>query len=273
MKELEIKESITRERETMYIVVLTIFLSLQLKDPKLWLFIPLIVLLFLISLVIKRLIDRNPRLIIDKIGIHDKRKQKVYRWDNIRDVEANFNSSRSFKLTIKCKDTIENIDLTNLNTSPKEIDESVSFFSDKKIKTGNDKFKMEVERILKNNDSVVEIMMLFSKYKSHILWIGLPLFFGGVALSIYLQTQLTFPYVFAIGFLMTGIILFAFLHLSEKRYKEKTEIQNLTEREYKLISIKYELKLPENKNRAIIGYIAFGVLMIGIFIISYFAST
>jgi len=132
---------------------------------------------------------------------------------------------------------------------------------------------MEIERILKNNDPVVEIMMLFSKYKSHILWIGLPLFFGSVALSIYLQTQLTFPYVFAIGFLLTGIILFAFLQLSEKRFKEKTEIQNLTEQEYRLISVKYELKLPENKDRAIIGYIAFGVLMIGIFIISYFAST
>ena len=257
----------------MYIVVLTIFLSLQLKDPKLWLLIPLIVLLFLISLVIKRLIDRNPRLIIDEIGIHDRRKQKVYKWDSIRDVEANFNSSRSFKLTIKCKDTIENIDLTNLKTSPKEINESVAFFSNKKIKTGNDKFKMEIERILKNDDSVVEIMMLFSKYKSKILWIGLPLFFGGVALSIYLQTKLTFPYVFAFGFLMTGMILFAFLQLSEKRFKEKTEIQNLTEQEYRLISVKYEMKLPENKNRAIIGYIAFGVLMIGIFIISYFAST
>ncbi|TDN98875.1 hypothetical protein DET65_3866 [Sunxiuqinia elliptica] len=257
----------------MYTVVLTIFLSLQLKDLKLWLLIPFIVLLVLISLVIKRLINRNPRLIIDEIGIHDKRKQKVYKWGSIRDIEANFNSNSSFKLIIKCKNTIENIDLTNLNTSPKEINESVAFFSDKKIKTGNDKFKIEIERILKNDDSVVEIMMLFSKYKSHILWIGLPIFFGNVALSIYLQILLTFPYVFAIGFLMTGIILFAFLRLSEKRFKEKTEIQNLTEQEYKLISIKYELKLPENKNRAIIGYIAFGVFMIGVFIISYFAST
>lgn len=273
MKKLEIKESITRERETMYIVVLTIFLFLQLKDPKLWLLIPLTILLVLISLLIKRLIDRNPRLIIDEIGIHDKRKQKIYKWDSIRDVEVNFNSSSSFKLIIKCKGTIENIDLTNLNTSPKEINESVAFFSDKKIKTGNDKFKMEIERILKNDDSVVEIMTLFSKYKSKVFWVSLPIFFGGVALSIYLQTIFTFPFVFAIGFPLTGIILFAFLLLSEKRFKEKTEIQILTEREYKLISIKYELKLPDNKNRAIIGYIAFGVLTIGIFVISYFAST
>ncbi|GET25440.1 hypothetical protein [Prolixibacter sp. NT017] len=272
MKKLEIKESITRERETMYIVVLTIVVSTQLKEPKLWLLIPVAVLLFLLSLVVKRVIARKPRLIIDEIGIHDKRKQKVYKWDSIRDVEINFNSSSSFKLVVKCQSTTESIDLTNLYTSPKEINESVAFFSDKKIKTGDDRFKTEIERILKDDDSVVEIMMLFSKVKSKLHWIGLPLFFGGVALSVYLQTRLAFPYVFAIGFLMTGILLFGFMQVSEKRFKKKPEIRNLTDREYNLIAIKYELKLPENKTRTIIGYVFFGLLMIGIFVISYIAS-
>ena len=78
MKSIEIVEAIAREREIMYIVVLTIFISLQLKEPEVWLILPVAILLYLIFLIIKRLVDRKPRLIIDETGIHDKRIKKVY---------------------------------------------------------------------------------------------------------------------------------------------------------------------------------------------------
>jgi len=271
MKKLEIKESIIRERETMYIVVLTIFISLQLKEPKSWLLIPGAILLFLISLIIIRFIDRKPRLIIDETGIQDKRNQKVYSWENTSDIENNFNSS-SFKLVIKSKFSLYNIDLTNLNTSPKEINDAVEFFSGSKIRTGKNKFRKEVQRILKNNENTDEIMLLFSKYKRKILWIGLPILFGIPALSIYQQVKLSFPFVFAVGYLITGITLYVFIQIAEKKFKQKKEIQNLTEEEYKNISIKYELKIPENKRRKILGYIFLVLLTIGIFVISHLAS-
>lgn len=271
MKRIEIRESITRDREILYIVVLTIFIFLQLRKPELWLLIPVAILLFLISLILKRLFDRQPRLIIDETGIHDKRNQKVYTWENITDIESNFNSS-SFKLLVKSKSSIDNIDLTTLNTSPKEIGEAIEFFSGNKIRTGKNKFRKEIQHILKDNQNIDETMLLFSKQKRKVLWIGLPILFGIPALSIYLQSKLSFPYVFAIGYLVTGIILFAFMQIIEKQFKRRTEIQNLTVQEYKDISIKYELKIPENKRRKLLGYILLTLLTIGVFIVSYMAG-
>jgi phosphatidylserine synthase len=271
MKRIEIKESITRDREILYIVVLTIFIFLQLKKPELWLLIPVAILLFLISLIIKRLFDRQPRLIIDETGIHDKRNQKVYTWENITDIESNFNSS-SFKLLVKSKSSIDNIDITTLNTSPKEVGEAIEFFSGNKIRTEKNKFRREIQRILKDNQNIDETMLLFSKQKRKVLWIGLPILFGIPALSIYLQSKLSFPYVFAIGYLVTGIILFAFMQITEKQFKRTTEIQNLTVQEYKDVSIKYELKIPENKRRKLLGYILLTLLTIGVFIVSYIAG-
>jgi hypothetical protein len=271
MTRLEIKESIFRERETMYMVVLTIFISMQLEEPELWLLIPIAILLYLILLTIKRFVDQKPRLIIDEIGIKDKRNQKIYTWENASEIEHNYYSS-SFKLLVKSKSSMDIIDLTYLNTSPKEINEAIEFFSGNKILTGNNKFRKEVQQILKGNQNIDEIMLLFSNYKRKVLWIGLPILFGMPALSIYLQIKLSFPYVFAIGYLGAGIILFVFMLISEKRFKQKTEIQNLTEQEYKDVSIKYELKLPENKRRKILRYIFLALLIIGIIVISYFSS-
>lgn len=272
MKRLEIKESITRERETMYIVVLTILISLQLKEPKLWLLIPIGIIAFLIFLLIKRLIDRKPRLVIDEIGIHNKRNKKIYNWKTITDIETNFNSSSSFKLLVRSKNSMDNIDLSNLNISPKEINEAVDFFSGNKISTGKNKFRKEIQRILKNNENLDEIMLLFSKYKKKVLSIGLPIFFGIPALSIYLQIKLDFPYVFAIGYLITGIIMYGFMRKMEMNFKQKIENQNLTEKEYNQVSIKYELKIPENKRKKILKYIFLSILTIAIFVISYIAS-
>ena len=271
MKSIEIVESIAREREIMYIVVLTIFISLQLKEPEVWLILPVAILLYLIFLIIKRLVDRKPRLIIDETGIHDKRIKKVYTWQNTTDIETIFNSS-SFKLLVKSKSSMDLINLTNLNTSPKEIDEAIEFFSGNKISAGKNKFRKEIQRILKDDQNIDEIMLLFSKYKRKALWIGLPILFGGVALSVYLQTKISFPYVFATGYMVTGIILSMSMRMTEKRFKRNTVINNLTEQEYKKISIKYELKIPDNKRRRILGYILLAILTIGIFVISYFVS-
>lgn len=271
MKRIEINESITSDREIMYLVVLTIIISLQLKKPELWVLIPAAILLYLISLIIKRLFDRKPRLIIDETGIHDKRSQKVYTWENTTYIESNFNSS-SFKLLVKSKSSIDNIDLTSLNTSPKEVEDAIEFFSGNKINTGKNKFRKEIQYILKDNQNINEIMLLFSKYKRKVIWFGLSVLFGIPALSIYLQFKLSFPYVFAIGYLVTGIILFAFMQITEKQFKRRTEIQNLTEQEYKYVSVKYELKIPENKKRKLLGYMLLIFLTMGVFLVSYLAG-
>lgn len=269
MEKLAIKKTIIRDRELLYIVVLTIFISLELKKPELWLLIPVAILLFLVSLVVKRLLDRKPQIIIDKVGIHNNQNQQIYSWETITNVETNFTSSKSFGLLIKSKISLVNIDLTNLDTSPKEINEAVEFFSGNKVNTGKNKFRNEIQHILKDNQNIDETMLLFSKQKRKVLWIGLPILFGIPALSIYLQSKLSFPYVFAIGYLVTGIFLFAFMRIIEKQFKRRTEIQNLTEQQYKNISIKYELKIPENKRRKILGYILLMLLTIGVFTVSY----
>jgi hypothetical protein len=269
MEKLVIKKSVIINRELGYIVVLTIIISLELKKPAPWLFIPVTILLLLVFLLIKRLFDRTPKIVIDEVGIHDKRNKQVYPWESITDVEVNINS---LGLLIKSKTSLVNINLTNLNTSPKEINEAIEFFSGNKIRTGKNKFREEIKRILKNDENIDEIIMLFSKYKTRILWTGSTIMFGIPALSIYLQFNSSFTFVFAIGYLLTGICIYAFTKTAELQFKKQKEVQSLTEQEYKELFIKFGLKNPENKKRELLGYIFLTVLSIGVFIISYLAG-
>ena len=272
MKKLEIRKTIIRERELMYIVIITIYISLELKKPELWLLIPISILLFLISLIIKRLIDRKPQLIIDEKGIYYSKKRVNYLWNKIEDVEVKYYSGDFLQLNIKSKSLLSSIDLKNINSSPKEIEDAIVFFSDGKIKSEKEKFKNQINNVLNDNQNIEIIASLFQKHKRKSSWLNALIFFGILAISIFLQIKFIFPYSFAFGWLTILLGLYSFNKKAELKLRQSEYIKKLTENQFNEIAIKYELRIRDDKNKKRLGYIAMFIITVGIFVASFFVN-
>lgn len=253
------------------------YFFLQL-DSYYWTIIPIVFTAYLFFNVLKRLTDREPKLVINNEGIDSSSPQKLYKWSEIKYafIERNGGGHNTFEpnnyLHIVSTREETTIGLKKLSYSEKEIEKQIEFYLGKDKCKPFDKFKSEIKGIVINKEKVDEVMVLFSRQRSLQLWAILPIVFGLPGLSIYFQFNSDYPYVFAIGFVFTVIVTFVIVKTINYRFRNLQTIRKLTDREFDAISIKYELKNDNDKKRKMLGYVFLSVLAVLIFIISYFVT-
>jgi SNF family Na+-dependent transporter len=84
--------------------------------------------------------------------------------------------------------------------------------------------------------------------------------------------KFTFPYSFAIGWILVFVILSTINKLAEKKLFESEFIRNIPENQLNELMIRFDLRTKNYKRKKIVGYVAFAVLTIGVFIASYYLS-
>lgn len=276
---LTIKKSVIRYDDVSGFIAAGILFYYVLKlDSYYWTIIPIIFSAYLIFNVLKRLTDREPKLVIDNKGIEFSDQKKLYKWSEIKFayIERNGGGHNSLEsndfLHIVLTSREVTFGLKKLSYSEKEIERQIEFYLGRDKCKPHDKFKLEIRKILIDNEKLDEVMVLFSKHKTQFLWPGLLIVFVLPGLSIYFQFNSDFPYVFAFGFVITVISMFVFVKIINTRFRKSPTIRNLTDKEFDAISIKYELNKANDKKRKMLGYVFLSVLTVLIFTISYFVT-
>jgi len=276
---LTIKKSVIKYDDVLGFIAAGILFYFVLKlGSYFWTIIPIIFSAYLILNLLKRLIDREPKLVIDNKGIELSDQKKLYKWSEIKFafIKRNGGSHNSLDsndfLHIVLSNSEVSIELKKLSYSEKEIEKQIEFYLGKDKCKPQDKFKLEIKEILIDKENLDEVMVLFSKHKTLFIWTGLSIVFGLPGLSIYFQFNSYFPYVFAFGFVLTPICMFAIVKVINTRFRKLPTIRNLTDKEYNAISIKYGFKNDHNKKRKLLGYVFLSVLTVLIFMISYFVT-
>jgi len=272
-KSIEIKKAIEQGDEFVWIVVLIIIIATQLDNLQLWLCTPGVVLLILVSIVLRRIVNRKTLLVINEIGIEDKKKQKLYTWDSIADVETECSSVESIVLRVKTKGASININMSNYSSSGKEICEAMEFFTKGRIMGVERRNNAEIKSLLNNNYSSDKIKSLFIKYKRWTDLIKILIFIFVPAFFIYIQSNSDFPYFFAIGCAVTFVGLYYFNRIAEAWFKQFGEISTLTEQQYNKMLIKMYVKDPLTQKQERILYWGVSILIVAIFILSYLVSS
>lgn len=276
---LTIKKSVIRYDDVSGFIAAGILFYYVLKlGYYYWTIIPIIFTAYLLFNVLKRLSDREPKLIIDNKGIEFSDRKEIYKWNEIKFafIQRNGGSHNSLESNNSLRIVLSNrevtIGLKKLSYSEKDIEKQIEFYLGKDKCKQQDKFKSEIKGILIDKVKLDEVMVLFSKHKTGHLIFGLLICFGIPGLSLYFQFNSDFPYVFAFGFVITVISMFAFVKTINERFRKSPTICNLTDKEFDAISIKYELKNNNDKKRKMLGYVFLSVLTVLIFIISYFVT-
>lgn len=278
IKRLIIKNSIINISDiSIFIGAGILFYYISRLDFDFWFLLPIILLSLGLYRTIKKIIDRKPQIVLDENGINLIKRKEFYDWSKIKFAYINQNSSggsfeNNASLSIVLSNKEISVNLKNLKYSEKALINLFEFYLGKDKNKPKDKFKSEIFHIIKNKENLNEIMRLFSKHKSKQIWFGLPICFGVPGLSIYIQINSDFPYVFALGFVLTVLIMFIFIKSSYNRFKKLKPIHDLSKDEYDKISIKYEIKNENEEKRMKLGFVFLSILTIAIFVISYLVS-
>jgi len=224
--------------------------------------------------------DRKPKIIIDKRGIEICSKNTLYEWSKIKyayvksKVEGsgqNTNSIDYLHVITKWGEISEKIN--DYQYSFRLVKETIEYYSRRDIGDLSDKIRDEIREITGGESDMVEIMNILSTYKTRISVFGLLLFFILFGSGIYGQFVFSFPYIFATGFALTFIIIYAMVKISEKRLRRNRVFSGLSDDEFEQILIKRNIKQKANSNDMKIAIIFMSIFIIGVFVISYIASS
>lgn len=272
-KKLVIKNVILKSDEIIRIgVTLLVLIFAGGRLPQYWILAPIGLLIFYSYDFIKRLLNRSPQIIIDKNGIQICKDQLVIPWRTIKSAQAKFQAPDKERLYISTHEKELELRLDSYKYSLTQINETIEFFTGKRIERYKDKIKSDVLKVLINKEKIDEVMGLFSRFQTRFTIFGLAFSFGLISVAIFLQTISTFSYVFALGFVFTVVFVFSYVKFDRQRFRQKEVIRELTDSEFDAIALIYDIKDKKNRKREIIGYSLLGLLSIGIFIISYLAS-
>ena len=269
MEKFEIKKTIIYEREIYFSLAAIIYASLKIKNPDFWIVIPIAFLGYIGFSIISRLKKGQTEIIIDKYGIHIKSESKSFSWDSILDATVKDLNGSQITLTIKTAKSNFETEITNLNTTSFKIEKAIVSFSKGKIKARETKFFNSIDELLNDKKNLAAIIDIFKKHKRKMLWFGILVFFGGLALSIYFQATFAFPYSFAIGWSMIMIALLGYNKIAETKLRDSDLISGLTDTQFNEIAIKFEIRNNVDKKNKMFALIFMIVISIGIFIISY----
>lgn len=270
---LEIKKILFNENDFLRTVPLIILIFLGYgRVPNHFLLILLILVLVFMIISLRRVVDRSTQFIFDKTGIYDIKKQNHYSWDFINEIEFYIGENDYLKLIFKYKNSRVVLNFNNLSISPKKIEEYIKIIDVNKLRDKDKELKSEVANILKGNENSEKIIKIFKKYKTKTSWLMGISFFGTLALAIFLQVKFTFPYSFAIGWVLLLTILSVINTVAEKRFYNSEFARNITENQFNDLMIRFDLRLKNHKRKKIVGYVTIAIVTIVVFVASFHLS-
>jgi hypothetical protein len=233
--------------------------------------------LYVLQQLIKELLTRDVRIIIDERGIEDCEKDKLLAWDVIKYAYVRRRRSRrgnrtTYYLTIIKNDGEVKIDITDFAYSTSKIKEAVEGFSGRDIGDYSDQvrdtLKGELMGVLdgkNNSEEITGTMMAFTRKHRQIKVL---VFLTIIAIAIFLQAMEVATFVLLLGFIISWYASKFVGSQLEKNFRKKELIAQLNEETYSKMAITTGVKKEKGEINAY--RFLFWILAILICIISIF---
>lgn len=228
--------------------------------------------------IIKRLQDRSDKVIIDKNGIKICATDNLIKWSKIKYAYIKQKSEgvgRSARVVdyfhIDTKDGEIRVRMDDFSYKQDLLVKAVEHFSGRNIGELTDLLGDKAKKIIgssKNVDRISKTLTDFYKRQTYLALISL---FTLIGISIYLQVSIDFPYVFAIGLVLTFGLIYLIGIYEENRLRNQPYICELDDKKYKALKKEYgkgnDVEMSKGKKIASIVFLIF--IVIGVFGISY----
>ena len=231
--------------------------------------------------ILKRFSDRSEKIIIDKNGITLCENNDLIVWSKIKYSYIKQKSEgvgRSAKVVdyfhIDTKEGEIRVRMAAFKYNKEILKLTVERFSGRNIGDLTDLLNDNAKKIIGTERHLDELSAIFTTFYKRQMNLFTLLFLVPIAISIYLQFKIDFPYVFTIGFTLTIIIIFLFGLSEESGLRNKEYIQDLDEKKYQALKNEYGSahELSQNKKQEIMTYVLIIAFAIGVFGISYMFS-
>lgn len=228
--------------------------------------------------ILKRIRDRTDKIIIDKNGIKLCETNDFINWSKIKYAYIKQRTEGVGKRTravdyfhIDTKDGEIRVRMSDFSYKKELLVNAVETFSGRNIgeltDLLNDKAKIIIGNDL-NIDHISKAFTDFYKRQTNLSSISLFTFIG---ISIYLQVKIDYPYVFAIGFTLTLVLMYFIGTLEEERFRNQKYICELDDKKYKALKKEYGqgYGFEWSKGKNVVSIIFLIFFVIGVFGVSY----
>lgn len=228
--------------------------------------------------VIRATSDRRDKIIIDKKGITFFESHEIsLPWAEIRyayvkeTYEVSGKTARTVgHLIVETQSGEYSVRMARLKYNASEIEDAVNYFSGRNIGHISVKLNRSVSGLLKDREKTEAAYAFFGKYykrQSNIVYLWLFL----IAVSVYLQVVMDYPYVFAIGFTMSSIVALGAGYWDERRIRRNSFLKETDDETYKKIRAEYgkEYDMKYYKHEKLLVFILIAIMVSAAFGVSY----
>ncbi|MCZ4694617.1 hypothetical protein DWB61_06145 [Ancylomarina euxinus] len=226
----------------------------------------------------QRLKDREPKIIVSKEGIKFCDDDIQIDWEHIKYIFVDSKTVGSGKnannipyLRVEYGNRTISKKIYDYQFSYRKLERLIETYWGRKIGNKSEKLDNDVIKSLNSSNSP-EIIDNIKIYKRINILSMLLILIVSLSFWIFLQVKFTFPYFIAIGVPFTFASMFVFITTQEKKFRNSTPMNNLTDEEFLSLLIKYQVKNENSPQATKSGLIGIGVIGIIISLISYLIS-
>lgn len=228
--------------------------------------------------IIKRLHDRSDKIIIDKKGIKLCDTNDFISWSKInyayikqKSEGVGRNSRVVDYFHIDTLDGEIRVRMTDFKFKHDLLVHAIEHFSGRNIGELTDLLRAKTKKIIGNDRDVERISKILTDFYKRQTYLALISIITLVGISFFLQLNIDFPYVFAIGFTLTLGIIYLIGILEEKRFRNQEYINEIDDKKYKALKKEYGqgYDVEMSKGKKIASMVFLILFVLGIFGLSY----
>ena len=235
---------------------------------------------FVVLKVVQRLKDDAEQIVIDENGITlNCNNRKLIEWENIKfayikqTIVGVGKSSRVIdwfhiettreKITVKMSDFSFNSSL---------LTKCINYFSGREIGHISNKLTQRTSNLFKDKILANNAYHIFNTYYKRQMNLGIIVLFSLIAITIYCQVVIDFPYIFAIGWTVTVLIVTIWGIYDSKKLRNHNFFRDLDDKTYEKVINEYgkEFEYSTKKGVGYSIFLFFSVLLV--FGVSYILS-
>ncbi len=280
-RRLAIKNSTFRFSDLYYIG--TLIFSIYAVDSIGFSIFTLILLLgtiFSVWKVIKRLIDNKEQIVIDENGIRlNFEDNELIEWKDVKFayIKITVESSRKhhrniYWFHIDTKNREFTIKMNDFSFNESLLIECINFHSGRNIGSIKAKLTEKASIFFKNKSDADKAYHIFNTYYKRQINLSIIIMFTLLSIAIYGQIIIDFPYVFAIGWTVTIIVLLILGLYEDKKLRNHDSFFELDDISFKKVINEFGKEFDYSIKNNVLYIIILGVSAIIVFMISHFYS-
>jgi hypothetical protein len=237
---------------------------------------------FIVWKLIQRLKDDKEQIVIDKNGIAlNYDNDKLIKWENIKfayikqTVVGAGKSSRIIDwFHIETTSEEFTIKMSDFSFNSAQLTQCVNYFSGREIGHISHKLTQRTSNYFKDKTFADNAYHVFKTSYKRQMNLGIVVLFSLIAVAIYCQVKIDFPYVFAIGWTLTVLIIAIGGVYDSKKLRNNDFFVGLDDKTYEKVINEYGKEFGySTSNKKNVGYSIFLFLsVLLVFGISYILS-